>query len=488
MKKEHLPLLLMGWISIILFSFFLNFYLMKLNTSRLAKNKAESFFSEIVTTRLWNSIHGGVYVPITEQTQPNPYLDVPERDIETIQGKKLTMINPAYMTRQIAELAEKNNDIKYHITSLNPIRPANNADDWETKALKLFEKNPEGIIEKADYDSAAFYRYMAPLVTEESCISCHAGQGYKVGEIRGGISVSFRSDVYHLIEVKQTIALSVIHFVVLFLGIFALKYYYSMSNKYLTELQIKNLRLEEDKVKQAKLNKELFQLNSTKDKLFSIIGHDLRSPINSIIGFSGLLKEKIDQNDFDKIAYLNNHIWNGGIQTSQLIDNISFWANTQKEKIKFNPAQISLKNIFTDLLKTYDSIASLKNITLENNLKSDILIWADIDLLRIILRNLINNAIKFTKKDGSVIIDATELESETRISVKDNGIGISEDSIQLLFSSAKDKSTLGTENEFGTGLGLMLCKEFVERHGGKIWVKSEINKATEFIFSMPHKL
>jgi len=155
----------------------------------LAFNTARTLFQEIVLTRAWNAEHGGVYVPVTEETKPNPYLEDPLRDLETVEGIKLTKINPAFMTRQIAEIAAREEGIQFHITSLNLLRPANKPSDWERGWLELFDK---GYGEQGEFvwegDGTSF-RYMAPLITQKSCLKCHARQGYKVGDIRGGISV-----------------------------------------------------------------------------------------------------------------------------------------------------------------------------------------------------------------------------------------------------------------------------------------------------------
>lgn len=155
----------------------------------LAFNTARTLFQEIVLTREWNAEHGGVYVPVTEETKPNPYLEDPLRDIETVEGIKLTKINPAFMTRQIAEIAANEDGIQFHITSLNLLRPANKPSDWEREWLELFDK---GYGEQGEFvweGNGTSFRYMAPLITEKSCLKCHAKQGYKVGDIRGGISV-----------------------------------------------------------------------------------------------------------------------------------------------------------------------------------------------------------------------------------------------------------------------------------------------------------
>ena len=166
------------------------------HTSSIILSQARSFFALIVTTRYWNSLHGGVYVPVTEEIQPNPYLDIPERDIKTDTGRLLTLINPAYMTRQISELASARNQIQFHITSLKPIRPGNAATQWETVALREFLSGTDEYYDRGESEAEAkrYFRYMAPLWTERSCLGCHAKQGYSEGELRRGISVTIPID------------------------------------------------------------------------------------------------------------------------------------------------------------------------------------------------------------------------------------------------------------------------------------------------------
>lgn len=162
----------------------------KSGTLETARIEARTAFEKDVIYRRWNAEHGGVYAPVTNVTPPNLYLSVPEHDITTPLGKKLTKINPAYMTRQIHELALKTNGIRGHITSLNLIRPANAPDPWETRALKAFHKGVKEISSIEKIDGNEHMRLMRPLLTEKDCLKCHAEQGYKLGDIRGGISVS----------------------------------------------------------------------------------------------------------------------------------------------------------------------------------------------------------------------------------------------------------------------------------------------------------
>ena len=157
----------------------------------LALFTARSFFQQVVVTRRWNALHGGVYVPVTPDTQPNPYLEDPRRDIVTTDGMKLTKLNPAYMTRLISEVMNKDRGTQLHMTSLKPLRPENAPDGWEREALESFATGGKERAAVIGTGGAAVFRYIAPLTTEESCLTCHAGQGYKLNDIRGGIGVAF---------------------------------------------------------------------------------------------------------------------------------------------------------------------------------------------------------------------------------------------------------------------------------------------------------
>lgn len=189
MNKKLFYLIVAVWMSAIIASFTINLINIKSSNNNLALSSARSFFLQIVLTREWNARHGGVYVPVTEITRPNIYLKNTARDIKVNRNLNLTMINPAYMTRQLSELAEKEAGIKFHITSLMPIRPANEAKEWEKKALEKFNSKND---EFYKFDGTAF-RYMAPLITEKPCLNCHRSQGYVEGDIRGGISITINN-------------------------------------------------------------------------------------------------------------------------------------------------------------------------------------------------------------------------------------------------------------------------------------------------------
>ncbi|MBU8848823.1 MAG: diguanylate cyclase [Desulfobacterales bacterium] len=178
------------WVMIIIISFFGNYQQQVKEQERIGFEIGRSFFDQMIITRQWNASHGGVYVPVTEKTLPNPYLDVPMREIDVNDNLTLTKINPAFMTRQISEIDIAKKDIKFHITSLKPIRPQNKATKRETVFLEDFEKGVKEAGMFIKEGSTRSFFYMAPLTTEKSCLQCHAEQGYEIGDIRGGISVT----------------------------------------------------------------------------------------------------------------------------------------------------------------------------------------------------------------------------------------------------------------------------------------------------------
>jgi PAS domain S-box-containing protein len=175
-----------------------------------AVSEARAHFDKDMVYRRWNALHGGVYVPITGQTLPNPNLDhIPHRDITTPSGRRLTLMNPAYMTRQVQELGRLQYGVKGHITSLRAIRPGNEPDVWETKALQAFEEGADEIHTLEDMDGIPHIRFMRPLYTEEGCLKCHRRQGYQVGDVRGGISMSVPMDKYYALRNEQSLSLSI---------------------------------------------------------------------------------------------------------------------------------------------------------------------------------------------------------------------------------------------------------------------------------------
>ena len=188
-------------------------------TLEIARTYARAAFEKDVLYRRWNAIHNGVYAPVTSGIRPNPYLNVPERDITTNSGRALTLINPAFMTRQVHELGLHESGIQGHITSLKPIRPENVADPWETSALRRFEQGETEVTSVEKMEGTSYMRLMRPLITEKGCLKCHAEQGYVEGQIRGGISTSVPMAPLWDAALPQMLLLAIIHVILLVLGI-----------------------------------------------------------------------------------------------------------------------------------------------------------------------------------------------------------------------------------------------------------------------------
>ena len=208
------------WTVIVAASLVWNVVQINHNTLEAACIQARAAYEKDIIYRRWNAGHGGVYVPVTEMTQPNPYLsDIQERVITTPSGKRLTLINPAYMTRQVHRLAEEEHGIHGHITSLNPIRPENGPDPWETKALRTFERGETEISSIEEMEGEEYIRLMRPLVTEKGCLKCHAAQGYREGDIRGGISVSVPMEPFEDIAHMCMLAFGLGHVLLWLMGL-----------------------------------------------------------------------------------------------------------------------------------------------------------------------------------------------------------------------------------------------------------------------------
>jgi signal transduction histidine kinase len=185
-----------------------------------ARLQARSAFEKDIVYRQWAALHGGVYVPATEETPPNEHLaDVAERDITTPSGRKLTLVNPAYMTRQVHDLGGRRYGLRGKITSLKPIRPENAPDAWEAESLKALEAGLPEVSSVEDIDSREYMRFIGPLITEQSCLTCHAAQGYKVGDIRGGVSVSVPMAPLKAIARRHIVSLATGHGLLWLLGV-----------------------------------------------------------------------------------------------------------------------------------------------------------------------------------------------------------------------------------------------------------------------------
>ncbi len=245
-----------------------------------------------------------------------------------------------------------------------------------------------------------------------------------------------------------------------------------------------SIRIKEEEIIQQK-NIQLEALNNEKDKFFSIIAHDLKNPFNSIMGFSELLIEQIKENDLEGIDKYAEIIQQSSHNAMDLLTNLLEWSRSQTGHMEFNPEYLELNGLINNVIALLENQAMQKSININKTTPKILTLKADKDMLSTILRNLISNAIKFTNTNGEIHINAEQKNNQTIIKIKDNGIGINKNTLNKLFRIEENISSKGTNNEKGTGLGLVLCKEFIEKHDGKIWAESEEGKGSSFYFSIP---
>ena len=261
---------------------------------------------------------------------------------------------------------------------------------------------------------------------------------------------------------------------------------YLVDNKKVIQCNIRDIterKLLQDsiKVSQAKLK----ELNITKDKFFSIISHDLKSPFNGILGFSDTLKEEAKGMDISTIQEFADMINRSALQVYHLLEGLLSWARIQQGQMPYIPIPLELKGVVHETIELLMDDATGKKISILNQIPDALMVKADSDMLKAVVRNLISNCIKFTSAYGVVEINAIEDNGQVEVSVKDSGKGMKKEDLDKLFKLDVIYSTKGTKEEAGTGMGLILCKEFVEKHGGKIWAESELSKGSTFKFTLP---
>jgi len=262
--------------------------------------------------------------------------------------------------------------------------------------------------------------------------------------------------------------------------------------KYLSEIKESENILEQKTIELSGLNQklneseqELKALNASKDKFFSIIAHDLRSPFTSLLGLTDYLASEYSTISTDELKGISSNLLKSAKVTFNLLENLLQWARIRTGRIKFNPESFNLKTVTYQMIDLYKGNALNKNISLETEINTEINVFADLNMVETIFRNLISNSIKFTKEEGRIVISVKEKDKFVEINIEDNGVGISRDTIGKLFQIDQNVSTLGTQNEEGCGFGLILCKEFVEINKGEIFVKSEIGRGSVFSFTLP---
>lgn len=456
------------------------------NFFALARERGQGLFELMELTRLWNSERGGVYAEVTDATPPNPYLHHSKRDVEA-GGLKLTLVNPAYMTRQISDLSQREAKLSFHMTSLKPVRPENVPDAWEAEALKAFEKGEPPRLELREEGGEAAFRFMAPLVITRPCLACHVQQGYRLGDIRGGISVTMPAGgtlaTLHS-EIGRMLLMHAIAYV-LISGLMLLLYLRTQAHlrslDAATHAQEELVRQRTSELTQA--NAALGRSNAELEQFAYAVSHDLQEPLRMVASYVQLLSRryagKLDEDADAFIGFASD----GAKRMQHMITDLLDYSRVQTKTEPFKP--VAMEEALDLAMGNLDLVVKETDASVLTDRAALPVVHGDKGQLGRLLQNLIGNAIKYRheRRDPVVKIAASRLGDLWRFAVTDNGIGIEPQHYERIFRVFQRLH--GRDKYQGSGIGLAVCKKIVERHGGDIWVESTYGVGTTFYFTLP---
>lgn len=466
-----------GWTAVIAVLLVINFNHERAQALETARTQARSMYQRDVVYRHWNANSGAVYVPVTDNVRPNPYLaHLAERDVVTTTGTALTLVNPSYMTRLVFDLASQHYGIKGHITSLRPIRPENFADAWESAALESFAAGSQEASSIEEIDGASYLRLMKPLRTEAQCLKCHARQGYRVGEVRGGLSVAIPMqplwDIARKNYLLDSASFSIIWGMGL-AGIFFGSARLARTIRQRDEAERDIITLNEDLLSRGN---ELEAANRELEAFCSTVSHDLRSPLTIIGGYCQLIRETPEHDHMEVCGTATEMILNSSGKMEALIATLLQFSRLSREPLTCTDVDLSAMagEIMSELRITDPQRAAM--VTIADGLT----VRGDEALLRVVLQNLLGNAWKYSSKVVETHIDVgvTDRDGAKAFFVRDNGIGFDIGQAETMFEAFQRlPNAKGFE---GTGIGLATVKRIVTRHGGRIECAGAPGKGATF--------
>ncbi len=426
----------------------------KEHTLRLAEGQAQSFFDEIVYIRAWNTLHGGVYTFVDKTCCPHPHLEGPDTLIQTRDGRMLSQINPAFMTRQISAIAAQRGKIQFRLAGLSPLRPGNLADPWEAKAIQAFQAgNIAKRFELVSDQGSRVFRYIAPLTAEARCLTCHQDKSLHEGSILGSISISFAAA-----PLLQTVTdgVSTIH------QVFTLIWLAGLGGILTATCIIQKQQAEVEEANQAKA---LFMANMC---------HDMRTPL---VGITGVTKRLLAEDFSPKNQHLVGLISSSAGSLLEIVNDITDFSRLDQASLQLHPTPFNLKQMLANALDIFRFASEQKEVAFKVVVDTKVPENAVGDEFRIhqILANLVGNAVKFT--DAGEICITLSARPDTApqparffltIRVEDTGEGIPPGQEEAIFASFYQGDSTLAKKHMGSGLGLAICRTLATMMGGTI--------------------
>ena len=491
--------LLLGlWASIVATSLNFSWLEIRRHNLEVATAGARNMFRMVVLTRLWNAKHQGVYVPTDEEIRPNPYLHHPRRDLKTTDGINLTMINPAFMTRLIAEVAAQERGVQFHITSLRPIRPDNKADPWETQALNRFEEGVQEVTELLPSESGMQYRYMAPLPVVQACLKCHADQGYKLNDIRGGISVTQPYTPFET-AARQIFRLEIIKHLTVFLLVAAAGWWLLSQLRWrwmALENNIRELHRTRDKLVQSE---NLASLG----RMVAGFAHELNTPVGVAVGAISHAEQSLNAMDSlirqDEVseeaiqAQVDTLRESSSLALSNLrraANLVSSFKRSSIDQVSENPRLFAVREIIDDVLLSLHNQLKRMPVDIEVDCPAELMVDGQPGYYDQLITNLVQNSLIHGFADGTRqgrIRIRVRVESDGRLGIhfSDDGAGMQE----AVNAKAFEPFFTTRRGQGSSGLGLYICHQLATgRLQGEISCTSALGKGTRFDILIPAQL
>jgi signal transduction histidine kinase/CheY-like chemotaxis protein/HPt (histidine-containing phosphotransfer) domain-containing protein len=432
--------------------------------NELAQHQAKAMFQQIVATRSWNAENGGVFVPRGENAAPNPYLPPEERVLRGEDGRELVKVNPAFMTRLIADIASARNDVRFHITSLAPVRPENVPDTWERETLTLLAPDQDRFELTPGPDGAGKFRYMAPLICEGSCVSCHVTE--QIGSVRGGISVSIPAGPllgYQEANLRKQVTAYGIIWVIGLLGLGGTSF----------ELNRRKLAAEAS--------------NQTKSRFLANMSHDMRTPLTGILGLTErmLLHRGLDSRDA-RYAKLIAH---SAKNLLEVVGDILDFSRLDSGRLDIKPQPFEPRLAVDKTAGIFAFAAEDKGLAFYVRVEESTpeLLVGDEFRFRQVLANLLGNAVKFTDQGEVALSVSAAPEGQggwrLRCAVRDTGVGLDPAHHEVIFGCFNQVDGSLSRRHAGSGLGLSIARQLARLMGGDITLESRPGQGSLFVFT-----